>query len=230
MKLVCVRCSEKAALRFSKTVLDSFFSFLPLRYEDRESDVDGRIRPMRIGYARVSSREQNLEMQLDALNNAGCKRIFTDKLSGAQVERPGLKGALSHLHEADALVVWKLDRLGRSVKGLVDLVNELEAREVHFQSITDGLDTKTPAGRFFFHVMASLAQMERELILERTRAGLEAAQRGTRRGAKAPDERRQGSGRPKAIWSAGRRHTRWRTAWACRSLRYIDGVPASSRM
>jgi DNA invertase Pin-like site-specific DNA recombinase len=130
---------------------------------------------MRIGYARVSTRDQNLEMQLDALNKAGCTRIFTDKLSGAQVERPGLSEALSHLREADSLVVWKLDRLGRSVKGLVDLVNELEAREVHFQSITDGVDTKTPAGRFFFHVMASLAQMERELILERTRAGLEAA-------------------------------------------------------
>jgi DNA invertase Pin-like site-specific DNA recombinase len=125
----------------------------------------GELQPMRIGYARVSTRDQNLEMQLDALNKAGCKRIFTDKLSGAQVERPGLKEAL----------VWKLDRLGRSVKGLVDLVNELEAQKVHFQSMTDGVDTKTPAGRFFFHVMASLAQMERELILKRTRAGLEAA-------------------------------------------------------
>ena len=130
---------------------------------------------MRIGYARVSTRDQNLEMQLDALSKAGCKRIFTDKLSGAQLERPGLKEALSHLREADSLVVWKLDRLGRSVKGLVDLVNELETQRVHFQSITDGVDTKTPAGRFFFHVMASLAQMERELILERTRAGLETA-------------------------------------------------------
>jgi DNA invertase Pin-like site-specific DNA recombinase len=130
---------------------------------------------IRIGYARVSTRDQNLELQLDALNKAGCKRIFTDKLSGAKVERPGLQEALSHLREADTLVVWKLDRLGRSVKGLVDLVNELETRRVHFQSITDGVDTKTPAGRFFFHVMASLAQMERELILERTRAGLEAA-------------------------------------------------------
>ena len=87
---------------------------------------------------------------------------------------PAFLGFL-HLREADTLVVWKLDRLGRSVKGLVDLVNELEARKVHFQSITDGLDTKTSAGRFFFHVMASLAQMERGPILERTRAGLEAA-------------------------------------------------------
>jgi DNA invertase Pin-like site-specific DNA recombinase len=127
---------------------------------------------MRIGYARVSTRDQNLELQLDALNRAGCQRIFTDKLSGAGVERPGLSEALSHLRETDTLVVWKLDRLGRSVK---DWWNELEARKVHFQSITDGVDTKTPAGRFFFHVMASLAQMERELILERTRAGLEAA-------------------------------------------------------
>ena len=133
------------------------------------------LRPLRIGYARVSTRDQNLEMQLDALDKAGCKRIFTDKLSGAQVERPGLQEALSHLREADTLVVWKLDRLGRSVKGLVDLVNELEAHKVHFQSITDGVDTKTPAGRFFFHVMASLAQTERELILERTRTGLEVA-------------------------------------------------------
>ena len=137
--------------------------------------AQGEPQAMRIGYARVSTRDQNLELQLDALNKAGCKRIFTDKLSGAQVERPGLQEALSHLREADTLVVWKLDRLGRSVKGLVDLVNELETQKVHFQSITDGVDTKTPAGRFFFHVMASLAQMERELILERTRAGLEAA-------------------------------------------------------
>jgi DNA invertase Pin-like site-specific DNA recombinase len=101
---------------------------------------------MRIGYARVSTRDQNLELQLDALNKAGCKRIFSDKLSGAQVERPGLQEALSHLREADTLVVWKLERLGRSVKGLVDL----ETQKVHFQSITDGVDTKTPAGRFFF--------------------------------------------------------------------------------
>ena len=106
----------------------------------------GELLAMRIGYARVSTRDQNLELQLDALDKAGCERIFTDKLSGAEVERPGLNEALSHLREADTLVVWKLDRLGRSVKGLVDLVNELESQKVHFQSITDGVDTKTPAG------------------------------------------------------------------------------------
>jgi DNA invertase Pin-like site-specific DNA recombinase len=143
------------------------------------------LQPMRIGYARVSTHDQNLEMQLDALKKAGCKRIFTDKLSGAQVARPGLNEALSQLRHADTLVVWKLDRLGRSVKGLVDLVNELETQKVHFQSITDGIDTKTPAGRFFFHVMASLAQMERELIMERTRAGLQAARRQGRVGVES---------------------------------------------
>ncbi len=132
---------------------------------------------MQIGYARVSTEDQNLELQLDALKQAGCKRIFTDKISGTRAHRPGLDEALSHVREGDTLTVWKLDRLGRSVKALVDLVADLELRQVHFQSLTDGIDTKTAAGRFFFHVMASLAQMERELITERTRAGLAAARK-----------------------------------------------------
>src|SRR3982074_3783578 len=130
---------------------------------------------MLIGYARVSTDDQSLSLQRDALNKAGCKRIFTDKARGAPTQRPGLADALSHLRKGDSLVVWKLDRLGRSVKGLVDLVGEFETRQVHFQSLTDGIDTKTPAGRFFFHVMASLAQMERELLVERTRAGMPGA-------------------------------------------------------
>ena len=132
---------------------------------------------MLIGYARVSTDEQHLQLQLDALKKAGCKRVFTDTAGGARTERKGLAEALSHLRENDALVVWKLDRLGRTVKGLVNLVGELERRRVHFQSLTDGINTKTPAGRFFFHVMASLAQMERELLVERTRAGVAAAKR-----------------------------------------------------
>src|SRR6266446_3908713 len=132
---------------------------------------------MLIGYARVSTDDQSLSLQRDALNKVGCKRIFTDKASGAPTQRPGLADALSHLRKGDSLVVWKLDRLGRSVKGLVDLVGEFETRQLHFRSLTDGIDTKTPAGRFFFHVMASLAQMERELIVERTRAGLGAARK-----------------------------------------------------
>ncbi|MBV9877434.1 MAG: recombinase family protein [Verrucomicrobia bacterium] len=92
-----------------------------------------------------------------ALKRASCKRIFTDKVSGAKADRPGLRETLSHLRETDTLVVWKLNSLGRSVKGLVDLVNELQERHLHFKSLTDGIDTKTPAGRFFFHVMAGHA-------------------------------------------------------------------------
>ena len=139
---------------------------------------------MRIGYARVSTEEQNLELQIHALSKAGCDRQFSDKMSGSRNDRPGLKEALSHLREDDTLVVWKLDRLGRGVKSLVDLVADLEGRGVHFQSITDQIDTSTPAGRFFFHVMASLAQMERELVVERTRAGLAAARRQGRVGGR----------------------------------------------
>lgn len=139
---------------------------------------------MRIGYARVSTEDQNLDLQTLALEKARCDRLFTDKVSGSRAERPGLKEALSHIRADDTLVVWKLDRLGRGVKGLVDLVTELEAKQIHFQSLTDQIDTSTPAGRFFFHVMASLAQMERELIVERTRAGLEAARRKGRIGGR----------------------------------------------
>ena len=132
---------------------------------------------MRIGYARVSTEDQNLALQLDALHAGGCTRIFQEQMTGSRMDRPGLVEAMSHLREGDTFVVWKLDRLGRGVKGLVDLVAELEKRKIHFQSLTDQIDTSTPAGRFFFHVMASLAQMERELIVERTIAGLEAARR-----------------------------------------------------
>ncbi len=139
---------------------------------------------MHIGYARVSTEDQNLDLQTQALDLAGCKKVFTDRMSGARNDRPGLKEALSHLRDGDTLVVWKLDRLGRGVKGLVDLVTDLQAQGIHFQSITDQIDTSTPAGRFFFHVMASLAQMERELIVERTRAGLEAARRQGRIGGR----------------------------------------------
>ena len=140
---------------------------------------------MLIGYARVSTEEQSLDLQVDALRQAGCKQVFTDKVSGSKNDRPGLSKALSQLREGDVLVIWKLDRLGRSVKALVDFVEQLEKREVQFRSLTDGIDTTTPAGRFFFHVMASLAQMERELIVERTQAGLAAARkRGSKMGRK----------------------------------------------
>jgi DNA invertase Pin-like site-specific DNA recombinase len=142
------------------------------------------IRSMNIGYARISTQDQNLDLQRQALEGAGCGKIYEDVISGSLVDRPGLSIALEVLRKGDALVVWKLDRLGRSVKGLVNLVGDLEGKGIHLKSITDGIDTSTPAGRFFFHVMASLAQMERELIVERTRAGLSAARLLGRKGGR----------------------------------------------
>jgi DNA invertase Pin-like site-specific DNA recombinase len=139
---------------------------------------------MLIGYARVSTQDQNLDLQLAALSTAGCKNIFDDKISGSRSERPGLTKTLEMLREGDTLVVWKLDRLGRSVKNLVDLVSDLHKQGVHFKSLTDAIDTSTPSGRFFFHVMASLAEMERELTVERTRAGLEIARQLGRKGGR----------------------------------------------
>ena len=132
---------------------------------------------MLVGYARVSTQDQNLDLQRMALEKAGCEKIYEDKMGGAREGRPGLKLAMEVLRKGDTLVVWKLDRLGRSVKGLVDIIGILAKRGVQFKSLTDSIDTATPSGRFFFHVMASLAQMERELIVERTRAGLSAARR-----------------------------------------------------
>ena len=141
---------------------------------------------MLIGYARVSTRDQHLKLQIDALTQAGCGRICTDTAGGAQEGRPGLSRAFDLLREGDTFVVWKLDRLGRSVKQLVELITSLQRQNVHFKSLTDAIDTATPAGRFFFHVMASLAEMERDLIAERTRAGLEAARRLGRTGGRKP--------------------------------------------
>lgn len=139
---------------------------------------------MLIGYARVSTQDQNLDLQSEALTKAGCEKIFNDKISGSRAERPGLTKALEMLREGDTLVVWKLDRLGRSVKNLVDLVGELHQQGIQFKSLTDAIDTGTPSGRFFFHVMASLAEMERELTVERTRAGLEVARQLSRKGGR----------------------------------------------
>ncbi len=139
---------------------------------------------MFIGYARVSTTDQNLDLQHDALEKAGCMKIYEDKVSGTRTDRPGLLKAMEILREGDTLVVWKLDRLGRSVKQLVDLISDLHSKGIQFKSITDAIDTGTTSGRFFFHVMASLAEMERELTVERTRAGLEAARRLGRKGGR----------------------------------------------
>ncbi len=139
---------------------------------------------MLIGYARVSTDDQDLALQLDAFKKARIRKVFKDRKSGTTVKRKGLNDALSHLRKGDVLVVWKLDRLGRSLKTLIQLVEDLETRGIEFRSLTDGIDTTSTAGRFFFHVMASLAQMERDLIAERTRAGLAAARKRGRVGGR----------------------------------------------
>ena len=107
---------------------------------------------MLIGYARVSTNEQNLESQIDLLNQAGCEKIFSDKISGSRKDRPGLQQAISHFRPGDTLIVLKLDRLGRGLKNLIKLVEDLEKKGIHFQSLTEGINTSTPGGKFFFHI------------------------------------------------------------------------------
>lgn len=139
---------------------------------------------MLIGYARVSTSEQDLTTQLDALREAGCERTFSDKASGAKANRIGLADALSHARAGDVLVVWKLDRLGRTMKGLVDLAAELAERGIGFRSLTDGIDTAGTAGKLVFHIMAAMAEMERDLNRERTTAALMVAKREGRVGGR----------------------------------------------
>lgn len=139
---------------------------------------------MLIGYARVSTPEQDLTPQLEALCAAGCDRTFSDKASGAKANRAGLAEALSHARSGDVLVVWKLDRLGRTMKGLVDLAAELADRGVGLRSITDGIDTAGTAGKLVFHILAAMAEMERDLNRERTTAALIVARREGRVGGR----------------------------------------------
>ena len=141
---------------------------------------------MLIGYARVSTLDQTLALQDDALELAKCDRVYRETASGSRVDREELAKALDALRSGDTLVVWKLDRLGRTVRQLVELVEDLRARGVAFRSITNNIDTSTPHGMFFFHVMAALAQMERDMIRERTSAGLAAARARGRKGGRRP--------------------------------------------
>jgi DNA invertase Pin-like site-specific DNA recombinase len=136
--------------------------------------------------ARVSTEDQNLDLQHDALTKAGTERIWEDKASGARDDRLGLADALSHARKGDCLVVWRLDRLGRSMRALIELTEGLRERGVEFRSLTEGIDTTTPAGRFYFHILGALAQMERELNRERAVAGLSAARARGRKGGRRP--------------------------------------------
>jgi DNA invertase Pin-like site-specific DNA recombinase len=139
---------------------------------------------MLIGYARISTQDQNLALQRDALTTAGCEKIFTDIASGGAADRDGLASALAHLRSGDTLIVWRLDRLGRSLKHLIETVTELKKREIGFRSLTEGIETQTSGGRLVFHLFACLAEFERSVIQERTRAGLAAARSRGRRGGR----------------------------------------------
>ena len=143
---------------------------------------------MKIGYARVSTLEQNLNLQLDALQNAGCEKIYRETISGVKTDRPELTKLLNNLRKDDILIVWKLDRLGRSLKHLVDLIGDLMGKGVALKSLNDPIDTTTSQGRLVFNIFASLAEFERDLIRERTLAGLTAARARGHKG-----------GRPKGI-------------------------------
>src|SRR5215216_1916823 len=141
-----------------------------------------------IGYARISTGEQTLDLQLDALTKAGCGKIYQETASGAKADRPVLDEVLSYLRKGDTLVVWRLDRLGRSLKHLIEVVAGLAERGIGFKSLTEQIDTTTPGGKLIFHVFGALAEFERDLIRERTHAGLAAARARGRLG-----------GRPKAL-------------------------------
>lgn len=148
----------------------------------------GQARHMLIGYARVSTQDQTLDLQLDALKKAGCEKLCTDTASGAKADRKGLQEALNLLRAGDALVVWRLDRLGRTLKQLIELINDLNAKDIGFMSLQENIDTTTSGGKLIFHIFGALAEFEREVIKERTNAGLTAARARGRLG-----------GRPKAI-------------------------------
>lgn len=143
---------------------------------------------MLIGYARISTDDQNLALQKDALTKAKCKEIFEDTASGSKAKRPGLQAALHRAREGDTLVVWRLDRLGRSLKDLLELVSHLEERGIGLNSLHESINTSSPSGKLIFHIFAALAEFERNLIRERTQAGLQAARARGRKG-----------GRPKAL-------------------------------
>jgi DNA invertase Pin-like site-specific DNA recombinase len=141
---------------------------------------------MKVGYVRTSKKDQNPDLQRRDLEAFGCERIFEEQISSRKEDRPELRAAMDYCREGDELVVWKLDRFGRSLRELIDLVNELRARGVEFVSLRESIDTTTPGGKLVFHVFGAVAEFERDLILERTMAGLEAARARGRNGGRPP--------------------------------------------
>jgi DNA invertase Pin-like site-specific DNA recombinase len=139
---------------------------------------------MQIGYARISQDTQSIDLQIDALTAAGCEKIFTDTMSGSRNDRPGLKQALEFVRSGDAICVWRLDRLGRSLPHLIQLMQELERHGIGFRSLTEAIDSTTPGGRLTYNLFASLAEFERSILRERTRAGLQAARQRGRLGGR----------------------------------------------
>jgi DNA invertase Pin-like site-specific DNA recombinase len=139
-----------------------------------------------LGYARVSTLDQDPTLQLDALAAAGCAKVFEDRASEARADRPGLQKALDYVRDGDVLIVWKLDRLGRSLPHLIETISALEKRGVGFRSLTEAIDTTTPGGRLVIHLFGALGQFERDLIRERTRAGLKAAEARGHKGGRKP--------------------------------------------
>lgn len=180
---------------------------------------------MLIGYVRVSTNDQNTALQRNALESAGCEQIFEDKMSGKSADRPGLKRALKQINDGDTLVVWKLDRLGRSMRHLISLTEELRQRGVNFRSLTDSIDTSTPMGRFFFHVMGALAEMERELIIERTRAGLEVARSQGRIGGRRPKLTAEEWAQAGRLIAAGESRQRVALIFDVRALDALQKIP-----
>lgn len=156
-----------------------------------------------VGYARVSTVEQDPALQRDALTAAGCVKIFEDRASGARADRAGLRAALDYVRDGDVLIVWKLDRLGRSLPHLIETVNSLESRGVGFRSITEAIDTTTSGGRLVFHLFGALGQFERDLIRERTRAGLVAAAARGRQGGRKPVVSREKLARARTFIAKG---------------------------
>ena len=141
---------------------------------------------VKVGYARVSTADQQLRMQEDALKSAGCEEIFTDIASGVKSQRPGLDKALEYVREGDTLVVWKLDRLGRSIQHLIQLITSLNERKIGFKCLQESIDTSTSGGKLIFHMFSALAEFERDLIQERTQAGLKAARARGKMGGRPP--------------------------------------------